>query len=282
MAKSKKIKVELIDSTDVKKVDDIKQKQKATEKINDNGAETPENNSSQPDKKIKKKKADYLREGQMPPANRLLPAITILILLVAMYTGFNTLFVPGDADFMEDRTSTTGWQSHVAELKKENERQQAQLNQLKGQIKVHDGIIAEQGKKINEQTGKIKKNKQELDKVTKELDDFENKTGEELKNLLKKKNELSDRQEKLENEMSEMKKTDKLLRDDVEQLKNQTKQFEELFEKFSGDMKRSAEERQAMRKQIEELQNKYDKLSDLLRKQGLIVPEDEPEERNQP
>ena len=272
--KKNEIKVELIHEDDH---DAVKKDSKISNAGKD--SETKTENSDKPKKKWKK--ADYLANNEMPPPNRLIPAAILILLLVGVYTGFNALLFPSDADFSEDTTTKTGWQVHIDKLTKENQKQQEELNELNRKIKIHGTIIAEQGKKIKDQEGKITKNKQDLDDVTQALKDHKYKSDEERNKLNEKYFNLDQEQKKLKSEMQKMKEVDEQLKNSVNDLRNRTNSLEERFDKLSGDMLRGEKERKEMKQDIQGLKERFDYLQEYLKKHGIEVPEfEEPDKNN--
>ncbi len=270
-----KIEVEIVPSTNVKNVADLKKRIEA-EKIDSKtniGNEKNETDNKRPKKKWKKQ--DFINSGQMPPANKLVPAIILLVMLVGTYVGFNSLVVD-ETEFKDDETSKTGWDQKIAELGKKYAKQQDQLLNLQNEIIKHSNKIGENKSKIGKNIQKINETETKLKNVHEEMKDMEKKSKDERLELYEKQDKLRKDLDKLEDEQKKMKETDEQLKNDVKELDNKYREAERKMDLMAGDIEKGNEERQKMKEDFQRLLTK-------LREQGIKVPDyGSDEEKNQP
>ncbi|MCD4657036.1 MAG: hypothetical protein K8S87_05785 [Planctomycetes bacterium] len=285
----KKIEVEIVPSTNVKSVEEVKKRmieetqQTSSDSVADESSKNGKNIKSGKKRPKKKwKKQDFIQSGQMPPANKLIPAIILLVMLVATYVSFNSLvFVNKEDDDFHKSKMQTGWKIKIAELEEKYSKQQSQLRNLQLDIKKHSSLIAEHKTQIGQNNENIKNTKAELSKVDEDLKNLDKKTEAEQLKLLKKHRKLQEELKKLEDEQNKMKETDEQLKKDVKELDNRYREAEKRMDSMAGDVEKGNKERQKMRED-------FMRLLDDLRKQGIEVPDygDDPngdgEEKNQP
>ena len=272
-----KIEVEIVPSTNVKNVAELKNRIESEKKDSKTDKNSGKNEFDKKHPKKKWKKQDFINSGQMPPANRLIPAIVLIVMLVGTYIGLNSLVFNTEQDYEINKSMiSTGWQDRMKKIEAKYAEQQNQLKNLQDDIKKHSALITENKTQMGKNSDKIKKTNAELNKVDEDLKDFKNKTGDEIKELLSKKQKIEDDLKKLEDEQKKMKDTDEQLKNDVKKLDQMYRDMDNRLDDMAGAIGEGIKERQQMK-------DDFKRLLDELRKQGIEVPDyGKDEEKNQP